>query len=175
MIYRPATIADIHQCERLDGSYVTDCVWQMEEAATADSIGVSFRRTRTPRRMDVPYPRGTQDLYEDWQRNECFLVADELGSIYGYLDMTVRHWRWHGWLEHLVVDRSARDRGLATRLLEAAEHWGRGSELESITVPVQPKNDPAIRFVARRGYTFGGFVDRYFINGDIALLFVLRL
>jgi len=120
MNYRPATIADIHQCERLDGSYVTDYVWQMEEAATADSVGVTFRRTRTPRRMDVPYPRDMQDLYEDWQRNECFLVAEELGSVYGLLDMTVRHWRWHGWIEHLVVDRSTRDRGLATRLLASS-------------------------------------------------------
>lgn len=175
MIFRSATIADIQQCERLDGSYSSEYVWQMEESANADVIGVSFRRTRTPRRMEVSYPRITLDLNEDWQRNECFLVAEELGSVYGFLDMTVRHWRWHGWIEHLVVDRPARDRGLATRLLETAEHWGRGSELESITIPVQPKNDPAIRLVARRGYTFGGFVDRYYTNGDVALLFILRL
>ena len=175
MNYRPATIADIQQCERLDGSYATDYVWQMEEAATADSIDITFRRTRIPRRMEVPYPRRTDDLHEDWQRNECFLVAEELGLVYGYLDMTVRQWRWQAWIEHLVVDRGARGRGLASRLLEVAERWGRDSKLESITIPLQPKNDPAVRFVSRRGYAFSGYVDGYYANGDVALLFVLRL
>lgn len=172
---RAATIADIPQCERLDGSYVTACVWHMDEANTADSIDVSFRRVRIPRRIQVAYPRTTEALCEDWKRGECFLVAEELGRVFGYLDMTVRHWQWRGCIEHLIVDPSHRRRSLATRLLHAAERWARGSELEAIVAPVQSKNDPAIRLLLHQGYSFCGFIDRYYTNGDVGLCYSLRL
>jgi len=175
MNIRPATIADIDQCERLDGSYVTDCVWHMDEATTPDSIGVSFRRTRIPRRVTVPYPRKTQDLSEHWQRGECFLVAGELGVVYGYLDMVVHHWQRQGWIEHLVVHRAHRNRGLATRLLQVAEQWARECKLAAIVAAMQPKNDPAIRLFVERGYAFCGFIDGYYDNGDIGLFYSLHL
>ncbi|HUV93344.1 MAG TPA: GNAT family N-acetyltransferase [Anaerolineae bacterium] len=175
MNVRLATIADIEQCQRLDGSYVTDCVWRMDEASTPDSIGVSFRCVRLPRRVPVPYPRSTEVLYEDWQRGECFLVAEELGLVLGYLDMTTRYRQWQGWIEHLIVRRSHRNRGFASQLLHAAEEWARGSDLRAIVAPVQTNNDPAIRLLCGRGYSFSGFIDGYYSNGDIGILYSLHL
>ena len=175
MNVRPATIADIEQCQQLDGSYVTDGVWQMDETSTPDSVRVSFRRIHIPRRVEVAYPRSTEALYEDWSRAECFLVADELGLVLGYLDMTLRHCQWQGWIEHLIVHRDQRNRGLATRLLQAAEAWARDNGLEAIVAAIQTKNDPAIRLLVGRGYSFCGFMDTYYRNGDIGLLYVLHL
>jgi len=172
---RPATIADIEQCQRLDGSYVSGNVWQMDETTTADSIHVSFRRVHIPRQVQVAYPRSTELLYDDWSRGECFLVADELGLVLGYLDMTVRYCQWQSWIEHLVVHPDYRNRSLATRLLQAAERWARGSKIDAIIVAMQTKNDPAIQLFTGRGYSFCGFVDGYFANGDIGLLYGLRL
>ena len=175
MNIRAATIADIPQCERLDGSYATHYVWHMHEASTPDDVAVSFRRVRIPRRVQVAYTRTTESLGEDWRRGECFLVAEELGVIFGYLDMTVRHWQWSGWIEHLVVDPSHRRRGLASRLLQAAERWARGSDLGTIVAAVQAKNDPAILLLAQRGYSFCGFIDAYYHDGDLGILYSLRL
>jgi len=175
MHIRPATIVDLEQCQQLDGSYVTNWVWQMDEARSLEQIGVSFRRVRMPRSVRVPYPRTTAALRGDWQRAECFLVAEELGRVFGFLDMTVRSWERKGWIEHLIVERSHRRCGLATGLLLAAEQWARSSQLEAVVAAVQTKNDPAIRLLVERGYTFGGFIDRHYPNGDIGLLYSLRL
>jgi ribosomal protein S18 acetylase RimI-like enzyme len=175
MNIRPATIADMDRCKALDASYETDYVWQMSEKTSAETIGVTFQRARIPRRSLVRYPREVETIYEDWQREECFLVADEMIKIFGYLDMVVSHWRWQGWIEHLIVDRAYRRRGIATRLMEAAERWARGSELSGINCVVQSKNDPAIRLLTGRGYLFRGFIDHYYPNGDAGLVYTLDL
>lgn len=172
---RRATIADIEQCAKLEGSYLTDHVWQMEETVTAEGISVVFRRVRIPRYMEVAYPRRTDDLKRDLLRNECFLVADEPGLILGYLDMTVQRWQARGWIEHLVVQPSHRRQGIATHLLEAARQWARHNNLVAIVAVVQTKNDPAMRLLTKLGYAFAGFVDHYFNNGDVGLLYSLQL
>ncbi len=171
MRIRPATIADIERCERLDGSYTTSYVWHMDQTVTPDSIALAFRRMRLPRSMEIAYPRSVQDLYENWQRDECFLVADELTTILGYLDLTVSRWQWAGFVEHLVVDRPHRRQGVATRLLRAAGQWARGSGLGRITLALQIKNDPATCLCSSLGYTFCGLIDHYFNNGDLGLLY----
>ncbi|MCD6421849.1 GNAT family N-acetyltransferase [bacterium] len=175
MNIRPATIADLARCERLDGSYSTQYVWQLDEDSEQENLTITLRRLRLPRRMTVPYPRETEDLFRDWQRSECFLVADEEGTILGFLDMVVHRWRWQGWIEHLLVHPPYRRKGVANLLLAAAERWARGSELSAITIALQSKNDPAIRLLLKRGYTFSGFIDHYYSNGDIALLYALEL
>ena len=42
-------------------------------------------------------------------------------------------------------------------------------------IPLQTKNDPAIRLVSSLGYAFSGFIDHYYNNGDVALLYTLTL
>ena len=171
MNIRRATVADIERCASLEGSYTTEYVWQMEEAVHADSITVVFRRMRIPRRIEVAYPCGIGDLKKDLLRNECFLVAEEPGMVFGYLDMTVRRWQAQGWIEHLIVQPSYRRQGIATNLLEAARQWARSNGLVSIVAAVQTKNDPAISLLTKLGYTFAGFIDHYFSNGDIGVLY----
>ena len=75
MNIRRANVVDIERCARLDGGYRTQHVWQMDERRESESVGVSFRRVRIPRQITVSYPRAVDALQDDWQRNECFLVA----------------------------------------------------------------------------------------------------
>jgi len=91
--------------------------------------------------------------------------------VFGYLDMTVRRWQAQGWIEHLIVQPSYRRQGIATNLLEAARQWARSNGLVSIVAAVQTKNDPAISLLTKLGYTFAGFIDHYFSNGDIGVLY----
>jgi GNAT superfamily N-acetyltransferase len=175
MIVRPATFADLDRCEKLDGSSSTGHIWHIEETVNSDAIAVTFRRTRIPRYMELPYPRSVGPLFEHWKRRECFLVAQDAGSVAGFLDMTVNREQWQGWIEHLMVHRPFRRQGVAGLLLEGAERWARGSELRAINVVVQTKNDPAIRLLVERGYAFRGYVDQYFDNGDLGLVYCLNL
>jgi len=156
MKVRSATVGDLDLCKELDASYLTNYAWQMNETASSDRVGVSFQRVRLPRRMGVKYPCRVDDLLEDWRRSECFPRG------------------WQGWIKHLVVHQAWRRRRVATQMLEVAEHWARGSRLNAVTAVVQNKNDPAISLYANRGYAFRGFVDYYFDNGDVGLLYSLN-
>ena len=101
MNIRAAHAGDIEQCERLDGSYVTNYVWQMDEELTAGAMRFTFRLIHTPRTIHVPYPYPLGNLKLDWRRKECFLVAQERGSVAGFLDMTVQRDGWRGVVQHL--------------------------------------------------------------------------
>ncbi|MHB1296648.1 MAG: GNAT family N-acetyltransferase [Anaerolineae bacterium] len=175
MIIRPGNLGDIERCERMDSTYATDYVWQMDDVRAPDRIGITFRRVRLPRSMEVNLPGGSQELAESLHRAECFLVADDLGTLFGYLGMTVRPWQWQGCIDHLVVDRAHRGQGVALRLMEAAERWARGSELHGITATVQAKNDPATRLLSHLGYTYSGYIDHYYLSDDVGLLYSLQL
>jgi GNAT superfamily N-acetyltransferase len=175
MNVRPGTIADLDRCQRLDSAYSTEAVWQMEEVATPERVGATFRRTRIPHRLQVSYPLQNKDMRQDWEHSDCFLVADELGTILGYLSLSVSHWQWQGWIEHLIVHRPYRRQGIATQLLHAAEHWARGSELRALIGVMQTKNDPSICLFSKLGYSFSGFIDPYYSNGDIGILYSLKL
>jgi len=171
MRIRPAMLGDLDLCENLDGSYATSYVWQMEEERTQQGIVVAFRREHIPRRIRVRYPGDTEGLQEDWRRNECFLVALQAGVMLGYLDRIVRRRNWEGWINHLVVDASARRRGVGSLLLNTAQRWARGSELVAITAVLQNKNEPGIEFFSEYGYIFRGFIDEYYGNGDMGLIY----
>jgi ribosomal protein S18 acetylase RimI-like enzyme len=175
MNVRPALFADLDRCQRLDGGYSTAYVWQLDETVEPEQIAVVFRRTRVPRTVQVPYPRPLDDLFEDWRRRECLLVAEDAGSVAGFLDMVVDPERWQGWVQHLLIHRPFRRQGVANLLLDAAERWARGSELTSINITVQPKNDPGISLLLKRGYGFRGFTDRYFGNNDAGLIYTMSL
>lgn len=172
---RSATIADIDPCERLDTSFSTQYVWRIEEVIRPEEILVTFRRTRLPRAMDLQDPRLREDLFQVWQQSRCFLVAEGEGTVVGYLSMVVDRRTWQGRIEHLAVHRPFRRQGVATLLLDGAEKWARGSALKGITIVVQNRNDPAINLLPRRGFAFRGYIDGYFENGDLGLVYTLDL
>ncbi|NLX42328.1 MAG: GNAT family N-acetyltransferase, partial [Chloroflexi bacterium] len=144
MEIRAATIADIERCKRLDGGYSTGHIWHMDESVRLDEVLVQLRRVRLPRAIETRDPRCDQDLFEVWQNSRCFLVADEMGVVVGYMSMLVRRDNWQGEIDHLVVHRPNRRRGVATRLLQAGEEWAQASALQGVMAVVQSKNDPAI-------------------------------
>jgi ribosomal protein S18 acetylase RimI-like enzyme len=171
MHVRPATVVDADRCRHLSGDYLTEHLWQVDESIEQDRIALVLSRIHTPRALEVPYPRDTGELLTHWRRRECFLVAEDAGSVAGFLDVTVDHESWEAWVQHLIVHPPFRRQGVATMLLQGAEQWVRGSQLRSLTAALQPKNDPAIRFFAKRRYAFRGLIDRHFGNGDVGLLY----
>ena len=175
MDVRSATIADIEPCKRLDGRYSTGYIWHMDEEIRPDAVNVALRRVRLPRTLESRDPRCADDLFEVWKNSRCFLVAEELGVVLGYLTMVISRGNWQGWIEHLVVHRQYRRRGVAMMLFDGGERWALESALRGVTAVVQSKNDPAIHLFPRRGYAFRGYMDGYFDSGDLGLLYSLGL
>ncbi len=147
----------------------------MDETLRADEIQVGFRRVRIPRSMELQDPRLKEDLFHLWQQSRCFLVAEELGVVLGYLSMSVQRQAWQGSIDHLVVHRPYRRRGIASMLLEGAARWAQGSELSVVMAVVQSKNDPAISLLPKRGFAFRGYIDSYFGNGDLGMVYAQTL
>ena len=170
MEIRGANVKDIGICMELEHSFQTDRVWQMQGETTDSELAAVFREIRLPRPMRVEYPRSRDFLLEDWQRNGCFLVAEEQGTILGYLDLQLERWNEVGRLLNLVVDEPYRRKGIGSALLEQGLKWGRGLGLRAILTDVQTKNHPAISLGRKRGFSFCGYNDQYYSNRDIALL-----
>ena len=175
IVIRPAELGDVKVCCALNGSYVTEHVWQMEARVGEEGIALAFRQVKLPRPMRVGYPRHSEQLVENWRRDECFLVAEEGGSVQGYIDMTVQAWHRTGWINNLVVAKSRRREGIGSALLRAALEWARERELKQIVAEAQTKNYPAICFFQKNGFVFCGFSDRHYLNKDIAVFFAQDL
>jgi GNAT superfamily N-acetyltransferase len=173
---RPATAGDMDRLQRLDASYATNYVWQIEESSNAEQIGLSMRRVRTPRPVEVSYHVDAQGLFEDYRCGECLLLADDLGALMGYIDMTLQQAAHRqGWIEHLVVHRPFRRLGVGTQLLRAAEAWALANGIGSIMAIVPTRNDPAQGFFSQRGYARCGFIESYRERGDMSLLYSRKL
>ena len=172
MIVRPATLADMNNCLSLDHNVVTDHVWQLKVNEAESQVNVTFTTARLPRRMRVAYPRDVEQLVEDWQRDEGFMVAEVDGEVRGYVDIISRPWQGIGWVANLTVDRGYRRRGIGKTLMSYARQWAWEQGLPKVLVETTTKNYPAICFYQKLGFQFCGFNDYYYTNQDIALFFV---
>ena len=175
MIVRPATLADLNACLLLDHSCVTDHVWQMKVEELESQVSVTFHTVRLPRRMRADYPRNLEQLVEDWQRGEGFLVAEVDSEVHGYIDLLSRPWQRMGWVAHMAVDRAHRRQGVGRALMRHARKWAREHGLQMIMAEATTKNYPALCFYQNLGFQFCGFNDHYYTNQDIALFFVQNL
>lgn len=172
MIIRGADLKDLNTCALIDTSYVTERVWQIRtEERPYEEIAVTFQTIKLPRSVRAESPRESGHLLEDWQRSECFLVADEEGEIRGYLNMIVEASDAMGWIRDLAVPRTYRRGGIGSELLRAGFRWARERNLRAILVETQTKNYPSICFCRKHGFVFCGFNDHYYPNQDIAIFF----
>lgn len=168
----PAELVDVNLCCQMDGSYITEYVWQMQTRENERTTAVRFDTVRLPRPMRVQYPRSADELIEHWQQEGCFLIVHNMkDEIVGFLDAQPQPWQNTLWISNLVVDRHHRWQGYGTMLLKSANHWAAEHDLGQLILEVQTKNHPAISFAQKQGFRFCGYNERYYPNGDIALFF----
>ena len=175
MIVRPASLSDLNACMMLDHACVTDHVWQMRAEESESEVHVAFQTVRLPRRMRAEYPRQLDQLVEDWQRDEGFLVAEVDNEVRGYVDVLALPWQGMGWMANLAVERSYRRQRIGTALIRHARQWSREQGLQVLLAEATTKNYPALCFYQKLGFQFCGFNDHYYANQDIALFFVQAL
>jgi len=171
MIIRPAELPDLNACFQLEHDVMTDHVWQMQAHKADSDLSVAFQTVRLPRRIRIKYPRDLEQLLEDWQRGECFLVAEVDGEVRGYVDLLARPWQGLGCVVNLAVDRGYRRRTIGTELIRNAGWWARDHGLQALLLEATTKNHPALSLYQKLGFRFCGFNDRYYPNQDIALFF----
>ena len=177
MNIRPAVPADLQQCATLDYDSTTDRVWQMDrrEDPARGVVTVEFHSVRLPRTMRNRYPRDPNRLWDDWRKWDLFLIAEEDGYMRGYLGLLSVLAEGRVWARDLVVGRQFRRNGVGTQLLMNASRWAIEQGAHQLTLEMQSKNYPAIRFCQKHGFHFCGYDENYYPNQDIALFFVTKL
>jgi ribosomal protein S18 acetylase RimI-like enzyme len=168
---RPAAEPDIAQLVNLDHSYTSDHVWQMELQPEGRSLGALFRAERLPRAVRVEYPRPVQALSQDWQDRPGLLVAMLAGAPVGYASLALDRMAHSAWMTDLVVDPRLRRQGIGSALVLAALEWAAEQRRNRLILEMQPKNYPAVSFVQVLGFDFAGYLESYYPNQDLALLF----
>lgn len=181
MIIREGQPEEAYKCAEIDSSFITTHVWQMEElrpdpfAGTNEEVAVIFREVRLPRPRSVAPRLEIRHLVETLQSSDLFLVAEENDKIHGYLGLSLDGSHNIGLITNVVVHPSQRQRGIGRQLVERTKHWADHERLWSLMLETQTKNFPAVHFFQRSGFSFCGYNDHYYPDGDIAIFFACKL
>jgi ribosomal protein S18 acetylase RimI-like enzyme len=169
---RPATVNDLKYVGKIEHSYQTTFVWQMDRSIQDGQINVNFRQTRLPRTVRVDYV-GSHPLLneENWSRYQAVLVAT-VGQIpVGYIGLSDQFASKAIWITDCAVKEDYRRQGIGATLVLAAQEWGAEQGFRKAILEMQSKNHPAVQLARKLGYEFCGYNDHYFPNQDIALFF----
>jgi ribosomal protein S18 acetylase RimI-like enzyme len=168
---RPVVPADIESLSAFDHGYYSDYVWQMALDLSSEAAKLDFRRTRLPRRVFVPYPRGRDEIFGDLKQAEAFLVAILHNTPVGYIKVEVEKDNRIARVTDLVVSTPERRQGIASGLLLAVMEMISHRKYYALILEMQSKNDPAITMATKLGFKFCGYRDHYFSNKELGLFF----
>ena len=169
---RPASAEDIDALVKIDHSYSSDHVWQMDPHFASGQTGAVFREVRLPRKTKVDYPRSPQSLTKHWESYSGVLVAIHSGEPVGYTSLVENMIPITTWVMDLAVRPNLRRQGIGTALTIAALEWtGAQTKSQRLILGMQTKNFPAINLAQRMGFDYCGYIDHYYPNRDIAIFF----
>ncbi len=169
---RPAIPEDIDVLAKMDHSYTSDHVWQMDPHFVSGQTGVVFREVRLPREAKVDYPRSSQSLIKHWESYSGVLVAILSGEPVGYTSLVENMMPITTWVMDLAVRPNLRRQGIGSALMLAALDWtGAQTNSQRLILGLQTKNFPAINMAQKLGLDYCGYIDRYYPNRDIAIFF----
>lgn len=78
------------------------------------------------------------------------------GALAGKIELTST-WNELASIEHIVVARDFRQRGIATALIDFAKSWAQDRRLKGVRLETQTNNLPACKLYLRNGFEVGGF------------------
>jgi ribosomal protein S18 acetylase RimI-like enzyme len=167
---RSTVSTDLARLSALDHTIDTDYVWQLDLHREVGQVEVSLREVRLPRTVRLEHPRPAVELPDTWHLRPMLSAMSGLEAVayVRFSDELVPHAIW---ITDVVVGKPMRGKGLARKLLAAAEAWGLQRGLRRAIVEVQSKNAPAVRMVQKLGFEFCGYNDHYYSTRDVALFF----
>lgn len=168
---RPVNSGDIESLSGLEHGYYSEHVWQMGLDLSPEMTKTDFRRTRLPRQIFVPYPKGRDNIFQDIPHTEAFLVAVLDDQQVGYVKVQAEHASKIARVTDLVVSAPVRRQGIASVLLFAVMDLIAHRNFYALILEMQSKNEPAISMAAKLGFKFCGYRDHYFPNKELALFY----
>ncbi len=168
---RPISKNDLPALASIDARYETSHVWQLERITDETQVTVRLRLARLPRSVRVDYPRPSSLITPEWMAQAFVLAAYLHEQPVGFVRTSERITPNTIWITDLVVKESERHQGIATALILAVHDWALHRNIKMISIEMQSKNYPAIQLAHKLGYEFSGYIDHYYSNHDIAIIF----
>jgi len=169
---RPAVAEDLQYLVKIEHSYQSLYVWQMDRVVQEGQINVNFRLTRLPRAVKVDYAGSTPLLdKENWSRYQAVLVAIINQIPVAYVGLSDQFAPKTLWVTDCAVREDLRRQGIGSALVLASQEWGSEHGFRKAILEMQSKNYPAIQMARKLGYEFCGYNDHYYANQDIALFY----
>lgn len=171
---RPATLNDLESCRRMDGTVVSEHVWNMQQSSQRVDVSLLFSQVRLPRPLEVPYPSTRDDLVSRLEGGHAVLVAEQ-EQIVGWVALSYDDGIDVATVNHLMVVPERRRQGIGTQLMRSAVEGARRLRARVVMVPCLAKSGPAISFLRHLGLEFSGYSEHLFSDHEIALLFAYRI
>jgi ribosomal protein S18 acetylase RimI-like enzyme len=168
---RAANLTELSALLKMDHSYQTTHVWQMDRSVEKGQISIYFREVRLPRPVRVSYPNQPENITAELSKAGNLLIAVMNETAVGYIQVREIQNTDTGWISNLAVVEELRRKGIGGALVLAVQNWASKRGLRRVVLEMQSKNYPAIQLANKLGYEFSGYNDHYFENRDIALFF----
>jgi GNAT superfamily N-acetyltransferase len=173
--FRPASVDDFEGCLAIDHSYRTRRVWQLNVTERDGSKQVRFQTVKLPKETAVSYPYADEELVQRWCACEWFMVGESNGRLHTYLTAATEKLTPTAWIYDMVVAPEYRRQGHGSHLLSLAVNWAKQQNAQQLMVALPMKNDPAMTFFRKSGFSFCGYNETTYRTKDISLFFSMKL
>lgn len=109
--------------------------------------------------IDRAFHEAEMEIYFSAPDKTCLLAVDDGDRVFGMVEISLRNVvdgclsSPVGYLEGIYLEPEYRGRGLARRLIDAAEEWCRGQGCREIATDAELDNESAQQFHERLGFT----------------------
>lgn len=173
--FRPASEDDFTGCLAIDHSYQIRRVWQLSVTEQDTAKQVRFQTLKLPKETAVSYPYNNEELVQRWCASDWFLVGEHKGSLQAYITAGVEKLTPTAWIYDMVVAPDYRHQGYGSHMITAAATWANQQKAQQLMVALPMKNDPAMTFFRKSGFSFCGYNETTYRTKDISLFFSVKL
>jgi len=159
----------------IDPGSRSDYSYKMEITRQPAAYGFTLTRFKLPRTLPLIYPRSKQGLKAQLDKAEIVLVGNIQNEVIAFACLEGQTYPNTAQITDLVVIEEARQQGIGTVMMLAAEKWAAERKLSRIFIAIPVRNDPMVSLAKKLGYSFCGFMQSHFLSGDDALFYEKRL
>ncbi len=106
----------------------------------------------------------TKDKYLEWLKIDlqrqwrAFFIAEDKGDLLGFIQakkyktISISKYEWKGYISNLFVDKKARGKGIAIKLIKRALKWLKDNNVPHASVEIHSKNTAAQSLVRKLGF-----------------------
>lgn len=173
--FRPASEDDFEGCLTIDHNYHIRRVWQLSVTEQDNAKQIRFQTVKLPQETAVSYPYAAEELVQRWCACEWFWVGEANGRLQAYITAATEKLTPTAWVYDMAVAPEYRHQGHGSHMLALAANWARQQKAHQLMISLPMKNDPAMCFLRKRGFSFCGYNETSYKTKDISLIFSEKL